>query len=92
VTEAANVVHDAVDEDANVIFGAVIDENMKDTIKVTVIATGFSQDNVIKEEKFDVRKSKESSKSVNNLNDSIEKKKDNETQDFDIPTFLRKKR
>jgi cell division protein FtsZ len=43
-TEAAEVVHDAVDDDANVIFGAVIDENMKDKIKVTVIATGFNED------------------------------------------------
>ena len=39
--EACLVVQDAAHEDANVIFGAVIDDNMGDEIRVTVIATGF---------------------------------------------------
>ena len=42
--EACAVVQSASHEDANVIFGAVIDENMSDEIRVTVIATGFSVD------------------------------------------------
>jgi cell division protein FtsZ len=41
VNEAAEVVTGAADQNANVIFGAVIDENMKDEVRVTVIATGF---------------------------------------------------
>ncbi|SES73241.1 cell division protein FtsZ [Anaerobranca gottschalkii] len=41
VQEAAAVVEKYVDADANIIFGAVIDESMGDEIKVTVIATGF---------------------------------------------------
>jgi len=41
VNEAAEVVTGAADPNANVIFGAVIDEAMKDEIRVTVIATGF---------------------------------------------------
>src|SRR3954453_21650301 len=41
VNEAAEVVTGAADQNANVIFGAVIDESMKDEIRVTVIATGF---------------------------------------------------
>jgi len=41
VNEAAGVVHEAADEDANILFGAVIDERMKEDVKVTVIATGF---------------------------------------------------
>jgi len=41
VNEAAEIVIAATDPDVNVIFGAIIDENMKDEIKVTVIATGF---------------------------------------------------
>jgi cell division protein FtsZ len=41
VNEAAEVVTSAADQNANVIFGAVIDESLKDAVRVTVIATGF---------------------------------------------------
>jgi cell division protein FtsZ len=41
VNEAAEVVQTAASPDANIIFGAVIDDSMMDTIRVTVIATGF---------------------------------------------------
>jgi cell division protein FtsZ len=41
VNEAAEVVTSAADQNANVIFGAVIDESLKDGVRVTVIATGF---------------------------------------------------
>ena len=41
VSESASIIHQAADEDANIIFGAVIDNNMTDDIKITVIATGF---------------------------------------------------
>jgi len=41
VSEAAKVITASADEDAKVIFGAVIDDKLKDEIKITVIATGF---------------------------------------------------
>jgi cell division protein FtsZ len=41
VNEAAEVVTGAADQNANVIFGAVIDDALKDEVRVTVIATGF---------------------------------------------------
>src|ERR1051326_3616158 len=41
VHEAASIIQEAADEEANIIFGTVIDNNMRDEIKVTVIATGF---------------------------------------------------
>lgn len=41
VSEAAKVITAAADEEAKIIFGAVIDENLKDEIKITVVATGF---------------------------------------------------
>ncbi|WP_350344851.1 cell division protein FtsZ [Proteinivorax tanatarense] len=44
VQEAASAVEQYVDDDANIIFGAVIDESLKDEIKVTVIATGFDEE------------------------------------------------
>jgi cell division protein FtsZ len=47
VTEASNIITEAVDPDANIIFGAVIDENLEDEIRVTVIATGFGGKNPV---------------------------------------------
>lgn len=41
VNEAAEIIAQASDADANIIFGAVIDEDLEDEIRVTVIATGF---------------------------------------------------
>lgn len=41
VNEATTLIMEAADEDAEIIFGTVIDENMKDAVKVTVIATGL---------------------------------------------------
>src|SRR5216117_491315 len=43
VEEAARVVQEAAHEDANIIFGAVIDPHMTDEVRMTVIATGFAE-------------------------------------------------
>ena len=43
VSKASQLIHSMADPDANIIFGTVIDESLKDTVKVTVIATGFDQ-------------------------------------------------
>ncbi|PUA38887.1 cell division protein FtsZ [Paenibacillus elgii] len=47
VNEAADIVADAADPEVNMIFGAVIDESLKDEIQVTVIATGFEHREVV---------------------------------------------
>jgi cell division protein FtsZ len=41
VSEASSIVQEAADEDANIIFGAVVDPGLKGKVKITVIATGF---------------------------------------------------
>src|SRR6187399_2726081 len=41
VSDASTIVQEAADEDANIIFGAVVDPNLKGKVKITVIATGF---------------------------------------------------
>jgi len=43
LNKAASIIAESVDEDANIIVGSAIDENMKDQIKLTVIATGFGE-------------------------------------------------
>jgi len=42
VSEAARIISSLADEDAKIIFGAVIDERLKDELKVTIVATGFN--------------------------------------------------
>jgi cell division protein FtsZ len=44
VQEACSIIQSAAHEDANIIFGAVLDEKMKDAVKITVIATGFKDE------------------------------------------------
>ena len=44
VNEAAEKVAEAVDPDANIIFGSVIDPDMEDSIRITVVATGFGKE------------------------------------------------
>jgi len=43
VQQACIIIQGAAHEEANIIFGAVLDEKMKDAVKITVIATGFSE-------------------------------------------------
>uniref|UniRef100_A0A7S0WSH6 Plastid division protein FtsZ n=1 Tax=Chlamydomonas leiostraca TaxID=1034604 RepID=A0A7S0WSH6_9CHLO len=43
VNEAAEIIYDLVDPNANLIFGAVVDPTMEDSVSITIIATGFGQ-------------------------------------------------
>jgi len=43
VNEAMSIIHDSADPDANIIFGAVLDERLTNEMKITVIATGFDK-------------------------------------------------
>lgn len=88
VNEAAEIVSQAADADANIIFGAVIDESLKDELRITVIATGF-------ESKSSERDLKQLSNEKQNQNNEVkeeEKTKENDSEILDIPTFLRRKR
>ena len=55
VNEAADLIREAVDTEANIIFGAGIDEGLKDDVKITVIATGFD-DNRMQQDKMEKEK------------------------------------
>ncbi|HEY3581169.1 MAG TPA: cell division protein FtsZ [Pyrinomonadaceae bacterium] len=44
VNAASSIIRESADDDANIIFGAVIDENLTDEMKITVIATGFDKE------------------------------------------------
>ncbi|HBP65830.1 MAG TPA: cell division protein FtsZ [Desulfosporosinus sp.] len=81
VNEAAGIISQAADPDANIIFGAVIDETLKEEIRVTVIATGFDQH----------RTNFGGAPEVGKVQDNIIKPISKEG-DVDIPEFLRRGR
>ena len=102
---ASRIIHEKVHEDANIIIGLVIDENLGETIKITAIATGFG-------DRFDLEKGRHELKNVapmmkqNEINREIptfireKQQRDTQTRQrsfmmddedqYDIPTFLRK--
>ncbi|MBP8616173.1 cell division protein FtsZ [Veillonella sp.] len=45
INEAAEIISEAADPDANIIFGSVIDDNLGDKVQITVVATGFGSSN-----------------------------------------------
>ena len=73
VNDVADIIYSAVDPDANILFGSVIDENLGDEIMVTVIATGFNIDE--KENRFESNNTLEQDEiedsSVENSTESI---------------------
>jgi cell division protein FtsZ len=81
VNEAAEVVTGAADQNANVIFGAVIDENLKDEVRVTVIATGFGAQR---------RRRARAAGSASGERTPLTRAPDFDTGDsLDVPSFLR---
>ena len=89
INDAAKIVQDAADPDANIIFGAVIDEDLQDEIRITVIATGFDQDRIKKKETIISKKSDE--KSSNDISiEEVAATNDYSIPDLEIPPFLRR--
>jgi cell division protein FtsZ len=87
INEAAEIVQEAADPDANIIFGAVIDENLKDEIRITVIATGFDS-----QSRTTAKKTETPSKERIVANDVMEAAISDEIidNDLEIPAFLRR--
>ena len=76
VEEAAEVIRQSANTDINTIFGAVINENLNDELIVTVIATGFEEEN----------------QALHSYSTTINQpQEDDDTDDTDVPSFLRKR-
>ena len=84
VNEAAELIREEVDPDANIIFGAGIDESLGDDIKITVIATGFDSDNPMANK----LKSNKKSDSVSQKSEETSEK---DHDDIEIPSFLKRR-
>lgn len=59
IQEASELIRDHVDSDANIIFGAGLDESLKDDIKITVIGTGFDNKKIVTSNSSDTKKKNE---------------------------------
>ena len=64
ISDAADVVANAVDPAANIIFGTVVDESLGDQVRITVIATGFSDSNVNRQDELFAAQQSQSKASV----------------------------
>jgi cell division protein FtsZ len=92
VNEASSIIREAADVNANIIFGAVIDESMRDEMKITVIATGFDKD------VSDTGVITNSSTHPNNASRYMGREElpsrggaQTRSDDLDVPAFIRKK-
>jgi len=102
VNTAAELVQQSADPDANIIFGAVIDENLKDEILITVIATGFEKGPIVKKmDKPSFDRGNEKPQDRNTSNQAANERQQpaassfnnsNQNDELDIPTFLRRNR
>ena len=101
VNEAASLITDAAGSDANIIFGAVIDETLQDEIRVTVIATGFGNGNRDLDSEFGsdlfsrkpgLEKSGKVKEIYSDTSRVFEKTKVSSypPDDWEVPTYLRK--
>ena len=70
ISDAANIIHDAVNDDATVIIGTAVNENIQGEIQITVIATGFEMKNQKPEEKTEVKQLSASDFFANTFNNS----------------------
>jgi cell division protein FtsZ len=105
VNEAAEIIHAAADPEANIIFGAVIDERMQSDIKISVIATGFDQSRPLRRIEQPIYKRQIESRPaerpvqqatpapvpVGAKSAPEEKEKKFDPDDLEVPSFLRRK-
>ena len=101
INAASTLIQEAADEDANIIFGSVIEENMGDELKITVIATGFEKaHSATKDNIRQMAVQKEAQDIPTIIRNRWEQERmtkvvgpdDYETveEEYDIPTFLRR--
>ena len=79
MTSASEIIYDVVDQEANIIVGAVVDEAMEGEIQVTVIATGFETNQPLKQQRIKNRLS----------NQPLYNMSENKDSGASIPEFLR---
>ena len=88
VNEAAEIISEAADPEANIIFGAVIDESLEDEVVVTVIATGFATKSASQSPEANAERTGGRREAAATREFSI---RPFANDDLDIPAFLRRR-
>lgn len=104
INEAAKLITQSADPNAKIIFGAVINESMKDEVRITVVATGFhdrikkpQEKTIINEQSyqpspfFKKEKIAEPKKAEKSFEPDVPPAKTTEEEELEIPAFIRKK-
>ena len=92
VNEASSIIRESADDDANIIFGAVIDESLHDEMKITVIATGFDKDMSEVGTTTHATAAGQPGRYAQTASDlSPRTVAPTRSDDLDVPTFIRKK-
>ena len=106
IDEAAKAITEAADPDANIIFGAIIDEAMQGEVKITVIATGFeSETNRTQKKMFQpaerqmsdipssqmLRRNDRYSQFMEPEPPKVEQKDEDDEDELEVPAFIRRK-
>lgn len=93
VNTAAETIYDNVDPNANIIFGAVIDdEKMEGEIRITVIATGFSGEETTKSQKKEAKTPTKKTNVSSEVPKTQPKQTQSDNRGLDIPDFLQRRR
>lgn len=97
VDEASKIIYEAVDPTANIIFGASINPELKDELRITVLATGFDTDKTgyLKSPNL-ISTSKNSTTNNSLVSDDDEeetvKRNNDDDDDLDTPSFMRRRK
>ena len=95
VSEASRIVQDAAHRDANIIFGSVFDDQMEDKLKITVIATGFDEEEMedsLSSRRQPARAKQDEGGSLTTREPLLIHASGSQSEnDLDVPAFLRKK-
>ncbi len=97
VDEAARIITEACDPEANIIFGATINENYTGEIKITVVATGFNEETNQRYQEAPKTLSSQFGKKMlghqthSPIQSAMSNQGSNQQSELDVPAFLRNK-
>ena len=91
IEESISLIHEEADEDANIIFGTVFDEEMEDRVKITVIATGFdNQEEPAVSQPATAVAPSEGYATATAVYQALKPSDEKKEEDINVPTFIRR--
>lgn len=92
IEDAISLIHQEAHEDANIIFGTVLDESMKESVKITVIATGFDNQAALTMPATTAPEATpmQPNANIGNYNGAAHNPNEINKEDINVPTFIRR--